>query len=194
MRLTLHNTVSGFNVAANAAAKAVASPPTPSTSGTQSHGPQDPPGGAKPIVEALKEKLPLFDCGPGSEFTDESFFSITKASGQSTKLAKPPMAWIAEDMESFLKTYFTEEEAKFSVDYMAPQVEKSFRMSNEADVVRASALYLLNVVNIAGELLFPFSSKLHASFARILCESMTRITYMPSTLFRFDCLGFSSKN
>ena len=88
-----------------------------------------------------------------------SFFSISDATGQSTKIAKPPMAWIAEDMDSFLKTYFTDEIAKISVPGMAPQLEESFRMSNEADVVRASAVYLLNVVNIAGELFSPFFIK-----------------------------------
>ena len=75
-------------------------------------------------------------------------------------------------MESFYKTHFTDEIAKINAPGGLPQLEKSFRMSNEGDVVRASAVYLVNLVNIAGEFFSLFSSKLHASSARIQYKSM----------------------
>ena len=186
MKVTLHNCVSGLNVVTRSGAKAIyaiaktnqkdAQKPKVeqnSTSPTQSD-PQKPKveqnstfptqsGDQKPIVEALKEKLPILPSGKGSKFTDEGFQSMKKPTGKATIQAKPPVAWKAEDTDSFLKTYFTGEAANISAPGVAPQLDKSFRLSNESDVVRASAVYLLNVVNIAGELSFPFSSKLHAS-------------------------------
>ena len=156
---------------------------TPSTSTTQNHDSQ------KPTVDALKEELPTFPSGKGSNFKDASFQPLSKSSGKSTTAAIPPVAWVAEDMESYLKTYFTNELANISANGVTPQLEESFRISNEADVVRASAVYLLNVVNIAGESFFPFSSKPYASSARVFRKSMSRVKYLPSTLFRSDCLG-----
>ena len=168
MRVTLDNCVSGLTTAAHGLTKAVTSSARSAASSTPSTGSDDPPD--PPIVEALKKKLPPdFPCGDGSNFTDPRFFTINEASGKSTEAAVAPMAWIEEDKEAFLKTYFTDELAKISVPYRTPQLERSFIMSNEADVVRASALYLVNVVNIAGELFSPLSSKLQASFTRILC-------------------------
>lgn len=108
----------------------------------------------KSIIEALNEKLPVFPNGAGSHFTDDEFHTISGSSGRSTKIAVPPMAWVAEDMESYLKTYFTGEIEGLSVPGRAPIVEQSFILSNEADVVRASAVYLLNVVHTAGESFF----------------------------------------
>ena len=100
------------------------------------------------------------------------------------------MAWVAEDTKSYLEKYFTNEKANISANGVSPQVEDSFRMSNEADVVRASAVYLLNVVNIAGESFFPFSSKPYVSSARVVFFlSMTGVIYLPSTLLCSDCLG-----
>ena len=131
------------------------------TSPTQSD-PQD------SIVKVLKERLPLFPFGEGSSFSDNKFFKIDNPSGKSTQAATPPMAWLAEDMKTFLDTYFTKEFMNITASYKLPQLEKSFRILVEADVVRASALYLIHVVNIASELYFHLSSRLHTSSARVL--------------------------
>ena len=112
--------------------------------------------GSETIASSLEEKLPVLPTDEKSAFDFNTYHPISGPSGGATSAAKPPPAWMAEDVDKFLDKYFYGQldDKKLSSPEMikeVPQTETSFFMRNEGDVVRASALYLLHPVIITGK-------------------------------------------
>ena len=123
-----------------------------SEQGSSSSDPDDSSPEENPAIKAVIDKvLPDLPCTDAAKLENEVYYKVD-ASSDTTKDQTPPAAWI-EEKESdkgSVKEYFSEF-ANIHTTLEVPATEVSHCLNNEGDVVRASTLYLLHSVNVAGK-------------------------------------------
>ena len=102
------------------------------------------------IKAVIDKELPDLPCIDAAKLESKPYYK-TDASSETTKDQTPPEGWLEEEEteDGSLNKYFSEF-ASIQTKLGVPATEESHYLSNEGDVVRASTLYLLHPVNVAG--------------------------------------------
>ena len=102
------------------------------------------------IKAVIDKELPDLPCIDAAKLESKPYYK-TDASSDTTKDQTPPQGWLEEKEtdNGYLHEYFSEF-ACIQTELGVPATEESHYLSNEGDVIRASTLYLLHPVNVAG--------------------------------------------
>lgn len=98
------------------------------------------------IFSSFEQKMPKLAIAPGTSRKPR-----IKSSSKSTSAQQPPNFWEVDDimaLTKFAKDALAALIQNSSLACQMPQDEETFQLGNEADVVRASTLYLVYPVNI----------------------------------------------
>ena len=139
--------------------------PVQSPAGSSARGPARNSAGSPGVVggaagssdDDMDKMLPEFPCPKAANITMQTYISVGESS-TATKNQMAPAGW-EEEIEKDLQPYFKEID-NLHTALNVPSAEDSHYLNNEADVVRASAIYLLHGVNQFSESIsvhrFPF--------------------------------------